>query len=291
VPGTLGSQWQLPQYELTPIPGYQAAGAPSGGTATGNSGTPSLPDYSQIDDIIQQINATNQQAQQSALGARIPGGPALEAQSSQDIAGLLNPPTQFGEIDVPAAAAGVASGTVGSPFAGITGINLSETERLRRIGMGQQYLSAALARNPAAPIADPQALFQFLQQQAQAATQAQTQREFEAAQNAAQRALQAYLGQLSAARQYGGGGGGRPSTAPRLPTQYTRPGAPMSQTNIPALPDYSAAGPPSATTYPPFTFTPPENWEDLTGIQQSQYGQALEANPYYGLPDEANPYE
>lgn len=33
-----------------------------------------------------------------------------------------------------------------------------------------------------------------------------------------------------------------------------------------------------------------ENWADLTAPQQGQYNAALNANPYFGLPDDANPY-
>lgn len=235
------------------------ANAP-GGTATGTTGVPSLPDYSQVDDLIASINAANQAAQHQANLGRIPGAEALEAQSSQNIAGLLNPPSQFGEIDVPSAARAVQSGTVGSPFAGVTGIQLSETERLRRQALGQSQLSGAYARNPAAPIADPQALLTLLQQQA-----------FQGNQNEAQRTLQRYLAAVQqqtalAVAALGGrrGGGG----GPQLPRDYGRPpgapGTPPSyRANIPGQPPN--AGPP--------------DW----------YGQGVE-NPFFGAAPGDVPY-
>lgn len=272
-------------------------GAPM--TATGNVGAstpaspagptvPDFPDYSHVQDLINQINATNQAAQQASNVARIPGAADLEAQSSQDIAALLNPPTTFGEIDVPSAARAVQSGTVGSPFAGVTGLNLSENERIRRQQIGQQMLSAAYARNPGAPIADPQALVTLLQQQG-----------FAGGQSALQRALQLQLAQiqqqtalavaaLSHSGSYGTGGG---RYAPHLPTDYARPTVttpPTFRSNIPAIPGATGPGTGEAFGIPESAI--PDNWQDLTFDQQANYAAAIGANPYYGVPEEANPY-
>lgn len=259
-------------------------------TGTVASGVPELPDYSQVDDLIAQINAANQAAQHQANLGRIPGAEALEAQSSQNIADLLNPPSQFGEIDVPAASAAVTSGTVGSPFAGITGLNLSETERIRRQALGQQQLTGAYARNPAAPIANPEALLTLLQQQA-----------FAGQQNEAQRTLQRYLASVeqqtalavaSLRNAYGGATGGGGGRGPSLPTDYRRPtGAPPSyRTNIPGVPP-SASGAGTGEAFGIPTSAVPENFGDLTFEQRAEYAAAINANPYYGLPDYENPYE
>ena len=205
----------LYQNYLKTFPAGNAPGTSAGaGTTTGNVGAPTLPDYGEIGGIIDAINASNLAATKRAEDARIPGGPGLEGLSSDRIAELLNPPHEFGEIDVPAAAAGVASGTVGSPFAGISGINLSENERIRRIGLGEDYLSKALARNPAAPIADPQALITALAHERFVADQAARDRAARASESERDRALQAYLGQI----HYGGARGG--GYGPGLPTDY-----------------------------------------------------------------------
>ncbi len=231
-----GQYGGLPIYEQVRAP-VAAAATPATTTGTGNVGAPSLPDYSQIDDIINQINATNQQAQTSALNSRIPGAEQLQQDSSRNISGFLNPPEQYGEIDVPAASSAVASGTVGSPFAGVTGLNLTRTQRQADMIRGEQLLTGALARNPAAPITDPAQILQLLTQLQEAqrgrefqAGQTAEERRFQAEQAALQRSLQAQLGLLGSQRYAPSGG----SYGPRLPTQYGRPGAPTSSTNIPA---------------------------------------------------------
>jgi len=187
----------------------------AGGGGGLGGGAPVLPDFSEIGNLIGQINATNQAAQQAANAGRIPGASQLEQLSSNSIAGLLNPPTQIGEIDTGAAARALGSGTSGSPFAGHMGIVLNENERIRRQGIGQQFLSNALARNPAAPIADPQQLLQFIQQQRFQADQAARNRDFEGQQNALNRAMQAQLAFLNQNRHNYG---------PSLPTNYGRGG-------------------------------------------------------------------
>ena len=249
------------------------------------SNAPTLPDYGNIEDIIGQINATNQQAQTSALNNRIPMASELQQQSSQNIAALLNPPTQFGELDVPAASAGVASGTVGSPFAGMTGIRLTENERLRRMGLGEQFLSGALARNPIAPIADPQSLLHLLQQQQFGAEQAAQER---ALRERIANAQMANAALLARNRGYSSGGGGGGGTAPRLPTDYTRPMA--AGGTRPNIPPYN----PGPGMLPQLVGEPNignlDNWYDLTSAQQQAFNTGFGQNPYFGLPDWQNPY-
>lgn len=279
-----GPQGAIPFNQRTPT----APGAPTTGTGTGTgTSIPTLPDYSQIQSIIQQINATNQQAQSSANAARIPNATALETQSSQNIAALLNPPDVYAELDVPAAARGVASGTVGSPFAGVTGLNLTRTQQMADRAAGQQQLNMAYARNPGAQIADPQQLLQFRSAQ-----------EFQAQQNALARALQERIVNAQMAnealqnRLYGrfrGGGG----YGPNLPTDYNRRGTGTGTggggvtPNIPPLPPNPSPRP-SGGAVPNIGAL--DNWYDLTAGQQTAYNQALSQNPYFGLPDWQNPY-
>ncbi len=116
------------------------------------------------------INQINQQAQQSANAGRIPGGAGLEGQSSANIhnalAGQL-PSDVINQIGQQAAERGVSSG---SPW----GAN-SNADYLKAIGLnslqlqntGQDWLSAATNRNPAAPIFDPSKLLITPAQQAQ----------------------------------------------------------------------------------------------------------------------------
>lgn len=257
--------------------------APGGGT-----NAPSLPDYSQIEDIIQSINATNQQAQTNALNQRIPGGPALEQQSSQYIQNLFgdanDPNRRYGELDVPAASAAVASGTVGSPFAGITGLQLTENERIRRGQLAEGNLSAALGRNPAAPIADTQQMYQSLQQQMYQAEQNRLARDLQERIANAQMA-NAALRQRNADRssRYG----------PSLPTDYNQSGAakpPPSGGHKPNIPP----GPPNRQGPLPTSGVPNigglDNWYDLTPQEQAAFNAAFGQNPYFGMPDYQNPY-
>lgn len=258
--------------------------------APGATETPELPDYGQIEDIIQQINATNQAAQTSALNQRIPGGPALEQQSSQYIQNLFSdandPNRRYGELDVPAASAAVSSGTVGSPFAGVTGLKLTENERIRRGQIAQGNLSAALGRNPAAPIADPQGMFQSLQQQM-----------FQAEQNRLARDLQERIANAQMAnaalrqRNARDGGGGR--YGPSLPTDYGRPGvgtpsAAGFRANIPGAPSPSGTLPSGPRGIPNIGGL--ENWADLTPEQQTGFNTGFSQNPYFGVPDYENPF-
>jgi hypothetical protein len=259
--------------------------APGGGTSA-----PSLPDYSQIEDIIQSINATNQQAQTNALNQRIPGGPALEQQSSQYIQNLFgdanDPNRRYGELDVPAASAAVASGTVGSPFAGITGLQLTENERIRRGQLAEGNLSAALGRNPAAPIADTQQMYQSLQQQMYQAEQNRLARDLQERIANAQMA-NAALRQRNADRssRYG----------PSLPTDYDRTGggAASGGGHKPKIPP--GPTPPVPPTPRPGPGMLPnigelDNWYDLTPQQQAEFNAAFGQNPYFGMPDYMNPY-
>lgn len=123
-----------------------ASGIDYGPTGPGSSG-----EITQISDLINQINRG---AQTKANEARIPMAPTLEAQSSRNIQGELQgqlPPDVLALIGQQAAEAGVASGSVGSPAAYLKALGLTS---LQQEETGQRDLSAAYARNPAAPIYD-----------------------------------------------------------------------------------------------------------------------------------------
>jgi hypothetical protein len=101
------------------------------------------------------LNQINLGAQRQANLARIPGEASLEALSSADIAGLLNPPAMFPDVTRQAAEVTAGRGIGGSAAAYGTGLRMTDEERLRRMQLGQQMLSQATARNPAAPLVDP----------------------------------------------------------------------------------------------------------------------------------------
>lgn len=286
------SNYQLPQYELTPIPGYQPDNS-GAATATGNvgAGVPQLPDYGQIDDVIAQINATNQAAQHQANLGRIPGAEGLEQQSSRAIADLFDPDANLPSVNMDAAAAAVGSGTVGSPFAGVSGLHRRDDEITRRQTLAQQMLSSAYGRNPSAAIADPQALLTLLQSEG-----------FQAGQSAAQRALQLRLQQMqnenalaiAALRNSGAYGSHGPgSYGPNIPRNYGPAGttAPPAtyRSNIPDTGGTSSSGGGVGVLLP--TNAVPDNFYDLTGAQQMDYANQWWNNPYAQMPEVLNPYD
>lgn len=113
------------------------------------------PDLTSLTDLV---NTLNRNAQTSANAARIPNNPALEQASSANIANLLGgviPQDVRNNLYQSAAERGVAMGSPGSDNAnaallrslGLTSLDLQQ--------LGQQNLTAADARNPAAPIFNP----------------------------------------------------------------------------------------------------------------------------------------
>ena len=113
------------------------------------------PDLASLTNLINQLNL---QAQQQSNAGRIPGGPALEQQSSTNIGSLLGgniPQDVITQLAQQAAERGVAMGSPGSDNAnssllrslGLTSLDLQQ--------LGQKNLTAALARNPGAPLFDP----------------------------------------------------------------------------------------------------------------------------------------
>jgi len=94
-------------------------------------------------------------AQQNANTARVPGSAGLEAQSSQDILGLLTPGTLIPDVARQSAEVAGGRGVTGSGAADSTAVRMTEADQLRRMALGEQFLSAADARNPAAPLINP----------------------------------------------------------------------------------------------------------------------------------------
>lgn len=103
-------------------------------------------------DLWNQLFQTTQQAQRQANLGRIPGAEELEASSSADIYNLLNPPAVFGDVSRRAAEVGAGRGIPGSEAAFGAGLRMTDDERIRRIALGQQMLTAAYGRNPAAEL-------------------------------------------------------------------------------------------------------------------------------------------
>jgi len=135
---------------------YDQGSALGSGYQASNFNLGEAGNVSQISDLI---NTINRSAQKTALQARIPNNPALETQSSQNINEELQgqvPADVIRLLGQQAAERGVGSGI------GPTSAN-ANAEYLRSLGLtslqqmqeGQRNLTAADARNPAAPLFDP----------------------------------------------------------------------------------------------------------------------------------------
>lgn len=81
---------------------------------------------------------------------RVPNMPNLESLSSDRISELLNPPEYFTDTSRQAAELGAMRGIGGSPAAGASAVRLTDQERLKRIQLGSELLSAAAGRYPTA---------------------------------------------------------------------------------------------------------------------------------------------
>lgn len=127
-------------------------GATAGGVNYSPTGPGAAGNISQISDLINQINRG---AQTQANQARIPQNPQLEAKSSSNISSELQgqlPPDVLALLGENAAQAGVASGSPGNPAAYLRALGLTSLQQQQT---GQANLTAADARNPAAPIYNP----------------------------------------------------------------------------------------------------------------------------------------
>lgn len=126
-------------------PGQFTVGVNSGGAGSVGGPAVGLADYPAVYNMLNSL-------QQGANLGRIPGEPGLEAQSSADIAGLLNPGTSFPDVNRQSAELAAGRGVPGSAAAYGTGLRMTDEERLRRIALGENLLSGATARNPSAPL-------------------------------------------------------------------------------------------------------------------------------------------
>jgi hypothetical protein len=123
--------------------------------AVSSSVMPSVyaPTVGSLQSTADTVNKINIGATKAAQGARIPGGAGLEAQSSADIGSELKgevPRDVLSLLAQQGAEGAVGSG--GNPQAAyLRALGLTS---LGQIQTGQQNLSAAEARNPAAPIYD-----------------------------------------------------------------------------------------------------------------------------------------
>lgn len=216
-----------------------------------------------ISDVTNLINSLTRRAQSQALSARIPGAAVMEEQSSRNIGTELRgelPADVLRQIQQQAAEGGVGRGTSGAPANEAAYLRALGLTSLDLTGRGQQELSAAYARNPAAPIFDPASLLITPYQGAQLGLQAgqlalgQT----EAAQRAAYE-------QAQLARS-GGGGGGRGGGGYYGGGEAAPPAAPAYYGSYATGPDYS----PSAAWSPS---APP-------GVQQAAWWNSIG----YGMP-------
>jgi hypothetical protein len=125
--------------------GGVGGGVPGGGVGLG------------IERITQLVNEINQRAQQSANAGRIPGGAALEQQSSGNIGSALRgevDPSTINLLGQQAAERGAGTGSPLGPNSNADYMRSLGLTSLDRMNTGQGWLSAATARNPAAPIYD-----------------------------------------------------------------------------------------------------------------------------------------
>lgn len=202
-------------------------------------GLPGLPAAATTGDALntaEQINAYNLTAQQRANSSRIPGAAGLEAQSSkmigQELAGEV-PSDVLNQLGTRAAERGVSIGSPGSSNATaayLRALGLTSIDQQQR---GQQNLTGAYARNPAAPLFDvgSQLITPYQSQQIAlqargqelSRAQAQAQLEMEAAQMSARNRAQASALNGGGGGGYGGGSGGGGGGGPRSPIDQSNP--------------------------------------------------------------------
>lgn len=150
IPGTPKPPPLPPSPAGNPLSGLNTGGA-SGFNINGGAS-------SNMVEVTNLINSLNLAAQQTANRGRIPDGSALEAQSSQNIASQLSgqlPPDVMRMMQQQSAERGVSQGVSGSPNDSAAYLRALGLSSLDMQNQGQQHLSAATARNPAAPLYDP----------------------------------------------------------------------------------------------------------------------------------------
>lgn len=199
----------------------------------------------------------------AAQGARIPGGPALEQKSSdvigQELGGGV--PDDVIKLLQQQSAEGAPGTGVNPQAAYLRALGLTSIEQQQR---GEQNLSAATARNPAAPIFDP-ATQLLTPGQAGNLALGQQQQNLAAQSEADRVALENARLALESSRLTGGGGGGGGYGG-----QVTTPGAGIpNYGDIVSGQAYGAATPGYGFTFPdegtPEGFDAPANYDELFG--------------------------
>lgn len=190
--------------------GYQTAA----GTGASQAQAFNLSGGTNIQDISALINSITRGAQTAANEARIPNAPALERQSSANIASELSgqlPQDVRMQLARIAAENGVARGIAGSPAANLDYLRALGLTSLDLMGRGQSELSAAYARNPGAPLFNPAELLITPAQGAQLGLE-QSRLDLQAEQFQQDYALRQQ--ELALQRARGAGGVGRQPAAP-----------------------------------------------------------------------------
>lgn len=119
-------------------------------------------DLGQIAQLTQMVNSINQAAQQSANAARIPGGRGLENLSSANIGNALAgqvDPSVLAQLGQRAAERGVATGSPTGPGSNAAYLRALGLTTMDLMNTGQNWLTQATNRNPAAPLFDPSSMF------------------------------------------------------------------------------------------------------------------------------------
>ncbi len=180
-------------------------GGAGGVTSTNPTGAVANTNYGNVAQITQLINEINQAAQQKANAGRIPGETGLETQSSANIgnalAGQVDPST-INLLGQQAAERGISTGNPMGPSSNAAYLKALGLTSMDRMNTGQQWLSQATARNPAAPVYGAQDRFLTAEQE----QQAQLAREQMA--NNLRIAQMHYANQPHGAGSVGGGTGG-----------------------------------------------------------------------------------
>lgn len=123
----------------------------------------------QIQQLTQLINEINQASQQTANAGRLPGGAGLEEASSANISSALAgelDPSVLQQLGQRSAERGIATGSPGGPSTNAEYLRSLGLNSLDLMNTGQNWLSQATARNPAAPIVGAEGLILTPQQAA-----------------------------------------------------------------------------------------------------------------------------
>lgn len=163
-PTSAGPSTGLSNYDVPGLSPVASTLNTSGGTVGSSTGSATgVGGYSpgaapNLGSLTQMINQLNLQGQQAANAGRIPGEQGLETQSSgmigQELAGQL-PQDVITQLQQQAAERGIATGSPGSDNSNAAYLRALGLTSLQEQQQGQQNLTAAEARNPAARVFDP----------------------------------------------------------------------------------------------------------------------------------------